>query len=252
MADTDTAGARPTFLAAGDTAFVVQFAEVLDPEINRRVRRLDAGVRAAGLSGIVDTVPTMRSLMVHYDPIQTSRKDLEEAIDRLLDDPPALADAARLWRIPVCYEGEHGPDLAGVARTMALSEDEVVRRHTAKPLEVFMMGFLPGFPYVGLLPEEFDLPRLVEPRVRVPPRSISLAQRQTTIYTVASPGGWHLLGRSPVEFFDLSQPEPILFAAGDRVWFQSVGEAEYDDLRARVEAGTWRPEPETYREADHG
>jgi KipI family sensor histidine kinase inhibitor len=186
-------------------------------------------------------VPTIRSLMVHYDPLQTSAAALQTAISELLHHEDAGEDAHRLWSIPVCYESDCAPDLENVAREMKLDTGEVVRRHAAEPLEVFMMGFLPGFPYLGLLPEEFDIPRLFEPRLKVPARSISVAVRQTTVYTVECPGGWHLIGQTPVEFFDPERAEPILVAAGDRIRFEPVSVGEYERIRKAVEADDYKP-----------
>ncbi|UUX50000.1 5-oxoprolinase subunit PxpB [Nisaea acidiphila] len=230
---------EPVFLPAGDTALVVQFGEAVDAAVNRRVRHLALKLRESEQKGIVDIVPTIRSLMVHYDPLVTGAATLEAAISEMLHHEDAGEDAYRLWSIPVCYEGDCAPDLDNVAREMELDTAEVVRRHAAEPLEIFMMGFLPGFPYLGLLPEEFDIPRLFEPRVKVPARSISIAVRQTTIYTVECPGGWHLIGRTPVEFFDPFRAQPILVAAGDRIRFEPVAAGEYQSLRKAVEAGDY-------------
>ncbi|MBO6563054.1 MAG: 5-oxoprolinase subunit PxpB [Nisaea sp.] len=232
---------EPVFLPAGDTALVVQFGEAVDAAVNRRVRHLAAKLRESGAKGIVDIVPTIRSLMVHYDPLETSAGALRGAISDLLHHEHGEEDAYRLWSIPVCYEGDCAPDLENVAREMKLDTGEVVRRHAAEPLEVFMMGFLPGFPYLGLLPEEFDIPRLFEPRVKVPARSISVAVRQTTVYTVECPGGWHLIGQTPVEFFDPERAEPILVAAGDRIRFEPVSVGEYERIRKAVEADDYKP-----------
>ena len=232
---------EPVFLPAGDTALVVQFGEAVDAAVNRQVRHVAAKLRELSLAGIVDIVPTIRSLMVHYDPLLTRSPELQSAISEILHHQHEGEDGYRLWSIPVCYEGECAPDLESVARDMKLTPAEVVRGHTVEPQEVLMMGFLPGFPYLGLLPEAFDVPRRFEPRVKVPARSISIAVRQTTVYTVESPGGWHLIGRTPVEFFDPARGEPILVAAGDRVHFQPVSMADYEALRKDVEAGEYVP-----------
>jgi inhibitor of KinA len=229
--------AGPVFLSAGDTALVVQYGETVDPEINRRVRMLATALAESPPEGIVDLVPTMRSLMIHYDPLILSRAALTEAVRPLLDARPDLTRATRRWRIPVCYEGECAPDLETVAETCGVEAGEIVHQHSGADQEVFMMGFLPGFPYLGLLPEIFDLPRRPEPRVKVPPRSISVAARQTTIYTVDSPGGWHLIGRTPVDFYDPHRAEPILVAAGDRVRFEPIPLEDYHRIRREVEAG---------------
>ena len=226
---------EPIFLPAGDTALVVQYGETVDARINRRVRQLAAALRSTAPDGIVDLVPTMRSLMIHYDPLVLSQAALIDAVMPLTGVVDDFEESVRRWRIPVCYEGSCAPDMAAVADAAGVSPREVVRQHTSVELEVFMMGFLPGFPYLGLLPEIFDLPRRVEPRVRVPPRSISVAARQTTVYTIESPGGWHLIGQTPVEFYDGRRPEPILVTAGDRVQFEAVSFEDYQAIRGRVE-----------------
>lgn len=245
MAETASSDTRnPIYLPAGDTALVVQFGEAVDPEINRRVRRLAAAVRAAAPEGIVDLVPTMRSLMIHFDPLVVSQGRLIDIVGPLTEQTVTLEEKARRWHIPVCYEGDCAPDLVEVARATGLAPEEVVARHAATAFEVYMMGFLPGFPYLGMLPEVFDLPRRPEPRVKVPPRSISVAARQTTIYTIESPGGWHLIGRTPVDFYDPGRAEPILVEAGDRIHFEPVDTARYEDLRRAVEARSYEPKCE--------
>jgi inhibitor of KinA len=236
----------PQFLPAGDTALVVQFGEVIDPKINQRVVRLKSALASAELEGVVDLVPTFRSLLIHYDPLKTSQADLREAVTARLNETGVAKGTRRRWSIPVCYEGAHAPDLASVAEAMSISEDEVVRRHSDHRFDVFMMGFLPGHPYLGILPEEFNLPRLTEPRVKVPPRSISVAQRQTTIYTIECPGGWHLIGQSPVEFFDFAQDPPILLSAGDQVEFDPISAKAYVELRERVASGDYHPTSVTF------
>lgn len=239
VTDTEHDPTEAKFLSAGDTALVVQYGETVDPEVNRRVRMLAAALAESPPEGIVDLVPTMRSLMIHYDPLVLSRARLVDAVRPMLEARPDLNQITRRWRIPVCYEGDCAPDLEAVAEATGLSPDEVVRQHCGVDQEVFMMGFLPGFPYLGLLPEVFDLPRRLEPRVKVPPRSISVAARQTTIYTVDSPGGWHLIGRTPVDFYNPARAEPILVAAGDRVRFEPISLDAYHQARRAVEAGVF-------------
>ena len=236
VTDMDPETSEPIFLSAGDTALVVQYGETVDPVINRRVRMLATALAANQPEGIVDLVPTMRSLMIHYDPLVLSRAALVEAVRPLIACRPDLRQTTRRWRIPVCYEGECAPDMEAVAETLSIEPAEVIRLHTSIDQEVFMMGFLPGFPYLGLLPEIFDLPRRREPRVKVPPRSISVAARQTTVYTVASPGGWHLIGRTPIDFHDPRRAEPILVSAGDHVRFEPMPIDAYHAMRQAVES----------------
>jgi inhibitor of KinA len=240
VTDTDSPTLEPIFLSAGDTALVVQYGETVDPVINRRVRMLATALAANSPEGIVDLVPTMRSLMIHYDPLILSRAALIDAVEPLLTSRPDLTETTRRWHIPVCYEGACAPDLKWVADALSLEPSEVITLHTGVDQEVFMMGFLPGFPYLGLLPEVFDLPRRREPRVKVPPRSISVAARQTTIYTVDSPGGWHLIGRTPIDFYDPHRDDPILVAAGDRVRFEAISIDAYHAARRDVENGDYQ------------
>ena len=232
----------PVFLDAGDTALVIQYGEVVDVSINRIVRQLAHAVKQLDMRGIIDIVPTMRSLMIHYDPLSLSKQALIGAVQPLLYDLEELEENNKKWLIPVCYEGEFAPDINEVSKATNTTIDEIVKQHTLLELEVFMMGFLPGFPYIGLLPKIFDLPRRIEPRVYIPPRSISVAARQTTIYTINSPGGWHLIGRTPVDFYDADRDEPILVCAGDRIKFKSIPRSEFTEVEADIKAGSFNLE----------
>ena len=172
------------FLSVGDRAFAVEFGDRIDRALSSAVLRLDAVIRADRPPGVVETVPTFRSLLVHYDPLATSRADLERAIAGLLDRDGGGHAAGRLWRIPVCYEGEFAPDLAEVAQLTGLGPGDVVALHSGARYHVYMLGFLPGFPYLGDLPAELALPRRADPRVRVPAGSIAIATSLTAIYPV--------------------------------------------------------------------
>lgn len=246
MAATDTASPEPgpRFLAAGDTALVVEFGDAVDPAINRRVMRLGEAIRAAGVAGVVDLVPTLRSLMVHYDPTVVRRAALEEHVHSLLSDTGEGARGGRLWRVPTLYGGEYGPDLDEVAERTGLTADKVIEIHSAVEYEVYMMGFMPGLPYLGILPSALELPRRTEPRVRVPGGSVAIATNLTNIYSSESPGGWHLLGRTPIELFDLRREDPILLQAGDRIRFEAIGEDQFRQMRARADTGDPVIEPE--------
>lgn len=240
----EPSGAEPRFLAAGDTALVIQFGETVDREINHRVISLAERVRALGVDGVVDLVPTFRSLMVHYDPLRISGADLRERIADVLEHAGGTLAEGRTWKIPTLYGGEAGPDLAEVAERCGLTEEKVVALHSAVTYEIYMMGFLPGLPYLGVLPKELELPRRSDPRVRVPARSVSIAINQTNVYPMESPGGWHILGRTPVEVFDRGLEDPILLAAGDRVIFEPIDQDAHDALRRRIEEGSFHLSPE--------
>ena len=232
------------FLSAGDRALVVEFGDRIDRRLSAEVLRLDAVIRAERLNGVVETVPTFRSLTVYYDPLATGRAVLERAIADLLDQGRADSGHARLWRVPVCYEGAFAPDLAEVARLTGLAPAEVVALHSGTRFHVYMLGFLPGFPYMGDLPQPLSLPRRADPRVRVPAGSISIATTLTAIYPYESPGGWHLIGTTPIRLFDLGRTPPALLAPGDTVLFQPINSAAFGSIKDAVERGGYAVESE--------
>jgi KipI family sensor histidine kinase inhibitor len=232
----------PRLLPAGDSAIVVEFGDGIDARTNARVRLLQRALEAGAPAGIVETVPTYRSLMVHYDPMVLTREALDHVIittsGRL---PEEIREMARTVEIPVKYGGEAGPDLADVAAAAGVDEQAVVELHAGGDYVVFMLGFMPGFPYLGGLPSDIATPRLASPRVAVPAGSVGIAGAQTGIYPTESPGGWRLIGRTPVRLFDPRRSPPALLEAGDHVRFVSVGQAHYDAIAREVEAGTYRP-----------
>jgi KipI family sensor histidine kinase inhibitor len=227
------------FLSAGDRALVVEFGDDVDHALSAEVLRLGAIIAAEALPGVVETVPTFRSLMVHYDPLTTSAAELTRAVAGLLDRRKSLRGAARLWHIPVCYEDELAPDLGEVARLTGLAPGDVAALHSGTPYHVYMLGFLPGFPYLGDLPKALALPRRADPRLRVPAGSIAIATSLTAIYPYDSPGGWHLIGMTPLLFFDPGRVPPALLAAGDRVQFEPIDADAFAAIRRAVEAGDY-------------
>jgi KipI family sensor histidine kinase inhibitor len=242
---------RPRLLDAGDAAFTIEFGSTIDPALAAAVGALDAAIARAQaqgrLPGLVETMPTFRSLTVFFDPLVTGRAALIDALQPLLDAPvpaPQAEDARddeRHWQLPVCYEPEMAPDLLDTAQALGVTPDALVAQHSATVWRVYMLGFLPGFPFMGDLPAGLHLPRRTQPRVRVPAGSVSIAGGLTAIYPWESPGGWHLVGRCPVRLFDPTWPVPALLAAGDRVHFSPVSAEEYQRLHAAVRAGELAP-----------
>ena len=171
-----------------------------------------------------------------------AKSELEAAIRRLLDRECGSQEGARLWRVPACYEGEFAPDLAEVARLSGLAPAEVVALHSGTRFHVYMLGFLPGFPYMGDLPPQLALPRRADTRLRVPAGSISIANSLTAIYPYESPGGWHLIGATPIQMFDPERPKPALFAPGDAVRFQPIDPAAFASIRRAVETRSYEVE----------
>jgi KipI family sensor histidine kinase inhibitor len=229
----------PRVLDAGDAAFTVEFGDAIEPALLAAVQALDMAIatqQAAGrLPGLVETMPTFRSLTVFFDPLVTGRAELITALQPLFETSAhAALDEGRRWRLPVCYEGDAGPDLGDIARTIGTSIDEVIALHSGTEVRVYMLGFLPGFPFMGDVAPPLRLPRRTEPRVRVPAGSVAIATGLTAIYPWESPGGWHLLARCPVPLFDAMRAAPALLAAGDEVCFEPVVAAEYARLDAAL------------------
>jgi len=236
-AELDKAERGARFLPSGDTALTVELGERVDRSLSAAVIDLAARIDSADLAGIVEIVPTFRSLLVHYDPLLTTADALEGQITGLLAHPTAARQSGRRWRIPACYEADFAPDLDEVARRTGLSPAQVVEQHTAESYHVYMLGFLPGYPYMGDLPDAIQLPRRESPRIRVPAGSVAIATSLTAVYTIEGPAGWHLIGRTPVPFFDLRGAPPALLSPGDTVSFEATSRDAYDRLAAEVANG---------------
>jgi inhibitor of KinA len=214
---------------AGDSALIVEFEERIDPGVNARTIACADAIQAAAIGGVRDVVPTYRSVAVYFDPLHTDSEALTACLEREAARPPGAASAAPpAVRIPVCYGGDLGPDLPAVAAFAELHEPEVVRLHTAGIYRVFMLGFVPGFAYLGIVDQRIAMPRHATPRVRVPSGSVGIAGVQTGVYPAETPGGWQLIGRTPVKPFDSARAQPFLLKAGDAVQFYAIDRAEYD------------------------
>lgn len=209
-------------LPVGDAAVSVEFGRALDPALASRVRALDAHIAAAPFDGLRETVPTCRALLVIYDPRAIGFAALRDELRRRASVAPEADRPGATHVVPVRYGGDDGPDLAEAARACGLRPAELVARHAAAEYTALMLGFLPGFAYLGLLPPELELPRRATPRPRVPAGSVAIAGRQTGVYPAASPGGWHLIGRTRVRLFDPWRDPPARVRAGDRVRFVPV------------------------------
>jgi inhibitor of KinA len=214
---------------AGDSAIVVEFEARIDLAVNARAIALAEAVQAAGVAGVRDVVPTYRSVAIYFDPLRTDVNALNDCIEQAASRLEESAPVARTpLRIPVCYGGEFGPDLPAVAGFARCSEEAVVQLHASAIYRVFMLGFVPGFAYLGIVDQRIAMPRHAVPRVRVPSRSVAIAGVQTGIYPGDTPGGWQLIGRTPLAPFDPDRPEPFLLKAGDAVQFYAIDRAEYD------------------------
>ena len=230
------------FLSAGDRALVVEFGDRVDRRLSERVLRLDAIIRSNPPPGIVETVPTFRSLAVYYDPLLTSRGELQRAITPLLDLRDNPRTGAKLWQVPVCYEGEFAPDLAEVARLTGLTPNDVVALHSGTRFHVYMLGFLPGQAYMGEVAAELALDRLETPRTKIPAGSLAIASRMSCVFPLETPCGWHVIGRCPVPLWDPVHGTSLL-APADQVKFVPVPMREYETLATRASQGVLRIEP---------
>lgn len=228
-------------LPSGDKAVSVEFGNTIDPKINQRIRAFTLALATQGIKGIVELVPSYRSVMVHYRPEEILYRELADglmAAAKLADSmelPPA-----EVVEIPVLYNRETGPDLAFVAEHSGKSIDEVIKIHTSTEYLIYMLGFTPGFPYLGGMSKEIATPRLQSPRIKIPGGSVGIAGEQTGVYPIDSPGGWQLIGRTPVKLYDPSRETPILLHAGQYIRFVAISEQEYARIAAAVKEGSYR------------
>jgi len=230
----------PRFLPSGDTALVVEFGDRMDRHLSALVLNLRRRVEEAGIAGVSEAVPTFRSLMVHYDPLVVRARELEARLMPLIDGLEAEALISQRWLFPTCYEGEdYAPDLEDVASAAGMSTADVVAMHTSVEHLVYVIGFLPGLPYMGDLPAPLALPRRTSPRIKVPAGSVAIAISQTCIYPLESPGGWHIIGRTAVPLFDARREPAALLSPGDSVRFVAVGRETYDDMQAARAEGVF-------------
>lgn len=229
---------EPKFLPAGDLAVSVELGDEISPEVNTRVRALEYLIQQKAIAGVVETVPTFRALLVDYDPLVIGWKELVATLQALIPQAqPEALPPSRLVEIPCCYDGEMGFDLAAAAERLGLSPDEVVRLHSAAEFQVYFIGFTPGLPYLVRMPEPLTIPRLEKPRTKTPAGSVGIGGTQCAIYSVESPGGFWVLGRTPLSLYDPTRPDPILLRPGDRLRFRPIDRAEFDLIAAEVTAG---------------
>ena len=223
---------------------VVDFGNEISVEINERVQALAAEIAALNIVGVTEIVPTYRSVMLYFDPILISRSEMAAIIEQCLLQSSSEATekpVKSIVRIPVCYGGVFGPDMDYVVRHTGLEENEVVRIHTSRPYLVYMLGFTPGFPYLGDLPEELVVPRLSKLRTKIPEGSVGIAGSQTGFYTVQSAGGWRVIGRTPIKAFIPEAANPFMLAAGSYIQFESVTVDDFFAIREEVESGRYIP-----------
>jgi inhibitor of KinA len=219
-------------LTAGDTALVVDFGNRVDLNVSAKVLALAGRLNELKIDGVIETVPTIRSLSIYYEPLAVSATHLERRIADILEHLEEKPATGQIRNIPVCYEPELAPDLETVAAQCSLSPAQLVELHSSQTYHVYMLGFLPGLAYLGDLPSELILPRRTTPRPKIPEGSLGIGGKLTCIYPMATPCGWHLIGRSPVSLWDPTLTRGALLQAGDKVKFESVSLDEYQRIRS--------------------
>lgn len=231
---------KTKYMASGDSALNMEFGNSITEEINKKIRAVTVAIEINKIAGIVEIVPTYRSLMIHYnsliieyDELVLFLKGLEENIDSIKLPEPEVIE------IPTLYGGEYGPDIDNVARHNDITVDEVIKIHTSKEYLIYMLGFTPGFAYLGGMDERIATPRLVTPRTKIPGGSVGIAGSQTGIYPIASPGGWQLIGSTPIKLFDTERETPILLKAGNYISFKSINEEEYFKIITDISNGVY-------------
>lgn len=223
---------HPKFRIMGDRSLLVELGDEIGIQLNRRIRVLYHGLSQRKINGILDLLPSYTSLLIVFDPLVLSISVLRTILTRLISDPDETRiPEPKMVKIPVVYGGEFGPDLDWVAEYHKISPQDVVHFHSATVYHVYMIGFTPGYPYMGEVPGEIATPRRRTPRTHVPSGSVGIAQKQTGIYPVESPGGWQIIGRTPLRLFDPMAKPPALLEAGDMVTFYRIDMEEYHRWR---------------------
>lgn len=231
------------YVPFGDRALIVEFGNIISPKVNRKVHALHDAVTNQRLLGVGECVPTYRSLLITYDPIKLGYEKLVSIIKDLEKTLKTYTSKRkeRKATIPVVYGGDFGPDLPRVAEYHNLKESDVTRIHSEHEYMVYMIGFIAGFPYLGEMPDEIATRRLENPRLRVPEGSVGIAEKQTGIYPREAPGGWQIIGRTPLRLFDPSWHPPALLQPSDLVKFRPISTAEFQQIRSAVSKGDYDP-----------
>jgi len=224
----------------GDSALTIDFGNSIDDQTNQKVLQLYHQIKDAHIPYLTDLVPAYSSLTVYYDVISVYSTEhsafeaISELIENITEEKPKPVDGTkRLIDIPVCYEIKYALDIYEIARQKNLSVEEIIAIHTSKTYRVYMLGFIPGFSYMGLVDEQIEVPRKTEPRPNVEAGSVGIAGRQTGIYSLNSPGGWQIIGKTPLRLFNKDLAQPVLFEPGDEVKFYSITEDEFEDFKKR-------------------
>ena len=231
-------------LHAGDSCLVVEFGDSIDMEINARVQALRSEIEKRPFRGFIEAIPTYRSLSVCFDPLRVSDELIELLMNLAKNAESARAEGEKkkLLFVPACYEGDFAPDLAIVAANAGIPTDEVIRRHSARDCYCYMLGFVPGYPYLGGMDPALETPRLKNPREKIPAGSVAIGGKQTGIYPIDSPGGWNIIGKTPLRMFDPARNPAIFLEAGMWVRFVPISVEEFEHMEVTAAQQDWRPD----------
>lgn len=228
-------------MPAGDSSMLIQFGNEIKVETNEQITSVIRLMKDQHIEGVIDMIPAFCSLLINYDLRMIQYETLEQRMKQLVKlEVSEEANTKRIIEIPVCYGKEFGPDIETVAKRAGMSVEEVIKLHTSNDYLIYMLGFMPGFCFLGGLDERIHTPRLANPRIKIPAGSVGIGGAQTGIYPLDSPGGWQLLGRTPVKVYDAEREEPIIYQAGDYVRFVPVDEVEYKRIQQEVEQGSYQ------------
>lgn len=222
----------------GDQALIIEFEDVVSPEINQQIRAMIKVIKNHKIKGIIELIPSYSSLMVYYDVQTIGFRELIKklnSLERQIED--LEISEAEIIKVPTVYGDKYGPDIEDVAEYNGLSVDEVIEIHTSRPYLIYMLGFVPGFPYLGGMDKRIATPRLENPRTKIPAGSVGIAGEQTGIYPLDTPGGWRLIGRTYLKLYDLDSDEPFLLKVGDYLQFFQISKNEYESKVQEIGSG---------------
>lgn len=229
------------FLTAGDSAIVMEFGDTIEKEINAKIATVVKNLKKKNIDGILDVLPTYRSILINYDPVKISYNEMIDKLKELNNSKSSgQSDEVRLIEIPTLYGKKYGPDIEFVAEHAKLSLDEVIKIHSGTDYLVYMMGFMPGFTYLGGLDERIATPRLKSPRIKIEAGSVGIAANQTGMYPIESPGGWQLIGRTPLKLYDDTKEPPVFIKAGDYIRYVPIDEEEYEKIAKEVADNSYK------------
>ena len=230
------------FLFSGDSALVIEFGNEISVDINKKIRKMMDDIKKENIDGIVELVPTYCSLLINYDVLKIDYNTLVEKLKTFLNNnlETAEGEEVTLIEIPTLYNDEVGPDLSYVAEHNKLSKEEVIKIHTGTDYLVYMLGFMPGFTYLGGMSEKIATPRLESPRLQIYPGSVGIAGKQTGMYPSMSPGGWRIIGRTPLKLYNPDSDTPVYISSGDYVRYVSISEEEYNEILKKVENNEYK------------